>query len=65
MKTIKIDIPEKLAIEVENYVKKGWFGSEEEVMRMALQDFIRTPLPYARQKRFSHLIYVSCAYGKY
>ncbi len=42
MKTIKIDIPEKLAIEVENYVEKGWFSSEGEVMRVALQEFVRT-----------------------
>ncbi len=42
MKTIKVDIPKKLAIEVENYVKKGWFNNEEEVMRVALQEFIHT-----------------------
>jgi len=42
MKTIKVDIPEKLAIEVENYVKKGWFSNEGEVMRVALQEFIHT-----------------------
>lgn len=42
MKTIKVDIPEKLATEVENYVKGGWFNDEAELMRVALQEFVRT-----------------------
>jgi len=41
MKTIKVDLPEKLAIEMESYVKGGWFSDEAELMRSALQDFIR------------------------
>jgi len=41
MKTVKVDLPEKLAIEVENYVKGGWFSNEAEVVRAALQEFIR------------------------
>ncbi len=41
MKALKVDLPEKLALEVENYVKGGWFSDESEVVRAALQEFIR------------------------
>jgi Arc/MetJ-type ribon-helix-helix transcriptional regulator len=41
MKTVKVDLPEKLALELENYVKGGWFSDESEVVRAALQEFIR------------------------
>jgi len=41
MKTIKVSLPEKLEIELENYVKGGWFTDEAEVVRTALQEFIR------------------------
>ncbi len=41
MKTIKVSLPEKLGAEVENYVKSGWFADEEELLRTALQEFIR------------------------
>lgn len=42
MKTINVKVPERLATEVGNYVKEGWFSDEEEVVRAALQEFIRT-----------------------
>ncbi|MCL4456333.1 MAG: ribbon-helix-helix domain-containing protein [Nitrospirae bacterium] len=41
MKTVKVPLPEKLGKEVENYVKSGWFADEAELMRTALQEFIR------------------------
>ena len=41
MKTVKVSLPDKLAIEVENYVKKGWFTDAQEVLRTSLQEFIR------------------------
>ena len=41
MKTVKVSLPYKLAIEVENYVKKGWFTDAQEVLRTSLQEFIR------------------------
>jgi len=40
MKIVKVDLPEKLALEIENYVKGGWFNDESEVVRAALQEFI-------------------------
>ena len=42
MKTINVELPEKVATEIENYVKGGWFSDEGEVVRAALQEFIRT-----------------------
>jgi Arc/MetJ-type ribon-helix-helix transcriptional regulator len=41
MKTIQIELPEKLAAEIEAYVRTGWFGSEAEVVRAALLEFVR------------------------
>ncbi|MEK7813954.1 MAG: CopG family transcriptional regulator [Candidatus Desantisbacteria bacterium] len=41
MKTIEVSLPQRLEVEVENYVKKGWFSDEQEMMRAALQEFIR------------------------
>lgn len=41
MKTVKVSLPEKLGIELKNYVKSGWFIDESEVLRTALQEFIR------------------------
>lgn len=41
MKVISIEMPEKLAIELENYVKAGWFKDESEITLAALRDFVR------------------------
>lgn len=41
MKAIQVELPEKLAAEIEAYVRTGWFGSEAEVVRAALIEFIR------------------------
>jgi Arc/MetJ-type ribon-helix-helix transcriptional regulator len=41
MKAIQVELPEKLAAEIEAYVKTGWFNSEAEVIRAALMDFVR------------------------
>ncbi len=41
MKAIQIELPDKLAAEIEAYVLAGWFGSEAEVIRTALADFVR------------------------
>ena len=40
MKTINVDIPDKLEIEIEKYIKSGWFSNEAELMREALREFI-------------------------
>lgn len=41
MKSVQVELPDKLAAEVEAYVRAGWFGSEAEVIRTALAEFIR------------------------
>ena len=41
MKAINVELPDKLAAEIEAYVQAGWFGSEGEVIRAAVADFIR------------------------
>jgi Arc/MetJ-type ribon-helix-helix transcriptional regulator len=41
MKSIRIELPEKLAHELDMLVQQGWFRSEEEVIRFALIEFLR------------------------
>jgi Arc/MetJ-type ribon-helix-helix transcriptional regulator len=41
MKAIQLELPDKLAAEIEGYVRTGWFNSEAEVIRAALMDFVR------------------------
>jgi Arc/MetJ-type ribon-helix-helix transcriptional regulator len=41
MKAINVELPDKLAAEIEAYVRAGWFGSEGEVIRAAVADFVR------------------------
>ena len=50
MKTINLDIPEKLAVEIEKYVKGGWFSDEAELMREALREFIRHHRPMLMER---------------
>lgn len=41
VKAIHVEFPDKLAAEIEAYVRAGWFGSEAEVIRVAVADFVR------------------------
>ena len=41
MKTLALEVPDRLAQELENLVQAGWFTSEEEVVRLALAEFLR------------------------
>jgi Arc/MetJ-type ribon-helix-helix transcriptional regulator len=41
MRSIQIELPEKLAHELDMLVQQGWFRSEEEAIRFALLDFLR------------------------
>jgi Arc/MetJ-type ribon-helix-helix transcriptional regulator len=40
MKSIQIELPEKLAQEIDTLVERGWFQSEEEAIRFALLEFM-------------------------
>lgn len=50
MKTINVEIPEKLEAEVEKYIKGGWFTNEAELMRDALREFIYHHRPMLMEK---------------
>lgn len=41
MKVIAIEMPEKIATELESYIKAGWFKDETEITLTALREFIR------------------------
>jgi Arc/MetJ-type ribon-helix-helix transcriptional regulator len=41
MKSIQIELPAKLAHELDMLVQQGWFRSEEEAIRFALLEFLR------------------------
>ncbi len=41
MKSIHIELPDKLAQELDVIVKTGWFSDEAEVVRAALLEFVR------------------------
>ncbi|HSX78151.1 MAG TPA: CopG family transcriptional regulator [Candidatus Saccharimonadia bacterium] len=50
MKSIQIELPEKLAAVLATIVQQGWFRSEEEVLRLALFEFLRRhPLALTEQ----------------
>lgn len=40
MKSVHVELPEKLAQELDHLVQGGWFRSEEEVIRFALLAFL-------------------------
>ena len=41
MKSVEIKLPDKLAEELDKLIKEGWFMSQEEVLRVALMEFVR------------------------
>jgi Arc/MetJ-type ribon-helix-helix transcriptional regulator len=41
VKTLKIDVPDQLAKEIEGLVQAGWFANEGEIARLALVEFVR------------------------
>ena len=41
MKTLKVELPDKLAEALEAIVKTGWFQSEADVVRHALLEFVQ------------------------
>lgn len=41
MKTLALEVPDRLAEELENLVRAGWFVSREEAMRLALAEFLQ------------------------
>ena len=41
MKSLEVKLPDEMAAELEALVRRGWFQSEDEVVRAALIDFLR------------------------
>jgi Arc/MetJ-type ribon-helix-helix transcriptional regulator len=41
MKTLQIELLDRLAQEIDALVKAGWFSHEAEVVRLALWEFVR------------------------
>ncbi len=41
MKTLQVEIPDKVAEALESLVKAGWCRSEAEAVRLALLEFVR------------------------
>jgi Arc/MetJ-type ribon-helix-helix transcriptional regulator len=41
MKTIEVELPERVSVEVETLVKDGWFADEAEIIRVALLEFVQ------------------------
>lgn len=41
MKTIQVELPDRLAELLQEMVQEGWFQSEEEAVRAALLEFLR------------------------
>jgi len=41
LKTMTIELPDKVAAELEALVEAGWFHSKDEAVRLALVEFLR------------------------
>jgi Arc/MetJ-type ribon-helix-helix transcriptional regulator len=41
MKTLEIEVPDQLARQIEELVRRGWFADENDLARRALGDFLR------------------------
>lgn len=41
MKALQIELPDKMATELAELVRDGWFRSEDELVRVALAEFVR------------------------
>jgi Arc/MetJ-type ribon-helix-helix transcriptional regulator len=41
VKAVQVELPDALALEIEEFVKGRWFTSEAEVIRAALMEFVR------------------------
>lgn len=41
MKALSIELPDKVAIELDQLVTNGWFANQSEIIRLALLEFVR------------------------
>jgi len=56
MKTIEVELPDRVTVELETLVKDGWFADEAEVIRVALLEFVqRNRLALMERFQIGHL----------
>lgn len=53
MKTIQVELPDKVDNELDAMVQAGWFHSKDEIVRQALIEFVRRN-QLELQERFQH-----------
>ena len=41
MKTLQIQVPDQLAVEIDNVIRSGLFENADEVVRQAIREFVR------------------------
>jgi len=41
MKTLQVEVPERLDEQMDEVLKAGWFSDREEIVRLALMEFLR------------------------
>lgn len=41
MKTLQVQVPDQLAVEIDNVVRSGLFESTDEVVKQAIREFVR------------------------
>ena len=41
MKTIRVDLPERVSAELDSLIRGGWFANEAEIVRLALLEFVQ------------------------
>lgn len=51
MKVIEIQVPDQIAVRLDDLVKEGWFRDEAEIIRIALLEFVRKH-QFELQERF-------------
>lgn len=40
MKTLQVEVTDELAIQIDQVLKEGWFNSREEIVRLALREYL-------------------------
>lgn len=41
MKTLEIQLPEPIVADLDKFVRQGWFANQNEIVRLALLEFVR------------------------
>jgi Arc/MetJ-type ribon-helix-helix transcriptional regulator len=50
VKTINVDLPDRLADEMARVVRDGWFQSENDLVRTALAEYLRTRMTQLQER---------------